>query len=104
MNSSLSIGNVVNGFSNDIPDFEVWHRNIRLMKSICLEFNIKFISFLQPILDLVTTLLPEKKMKVTAYFYQSAKVYTEKDITKYFNHFTRMQLKLCLITQITWKT
>lgn len=49
MNSSFSIGNVVNGFRNDIPDFEVWHRNIRLMKSICLEFNINFISFLQPI-------------------------------------------------------
>jgi hypothetical protein len=49
MNSSFSIGKVVHGFSNNISDFKQWHRNIRLMKSICSEFNIKFISFLQPI-------------------------------------------------------
>lgn len=49
MNSSFSIGKVVHGFNNKLSDFEVWHRNIRLMKSICSEFNIKFISFLQPI-------------------------------------------------------
>lgn len=48
MNRNFNIGNLVLGFENSIESFESWYRNIKMSKALCHEFDIKYLSFLQP--------------------------------------------------------
>ncbi|MGB7401718.1 MAG: hypothetical protein WA916_04025 [Arcobacter sp.] len=48
MNSNMDIGNLILGFENSIESFESWYRNIKMAKALCKEFDIKYLSFLQP--------------------------------------------------------
>lgn len=49
MNHKLSLGNLILGTKVKTSAAKNWYNNIRLQKAICQEFDIKYISFLQPI-------------------------------------------------------
>ena len=46
-----NVSYVTNGLPSELTDYDIWLRNMRRMHVICEEFNIKFISILQPMVD-----------------------------------------------------
>ena len=48
INVNNEIKGVTYGCENSAPRIDFWYQNVRIMKSICQEFNIVFLPFLQP--------------------------------------------------------
>ena len=50
--SEININNelkgVTYGITEDLPQHESWYKNLRIIKSVCQEFNISYFPFLQP--------------------------------------------------------
>lgn len=49
LNPEMSLGKLVLGVEQVQESFESWHKNIRLQKAICSEFEIDYFACLQPI-------------------------------------------------------
>lgn len=49
MNQEMSLGAMVLGVESKEKDYEIWHKNIRMQKAICYEFDLDYFACLQPI-------------------------------------------------------
>jgi len=48
VNVNKQIKGVTYGCENHAPRIALWHKNLRIIRSVCLEFNIVYLPFLQP--------------------------------------------------------
>lgn len=46
-----NVSSVTHGLQNSLPDYEIWINNMIKMYVICKAFNIRFIGYLQPMVD-----------------------------------------------------
>ena len=67
-----NVSSVTHGIKNELPDYEIWINNMTKMYVICKAFHIKFIGYLQPMVDYKVARRTNEHQKVIEEFLKVA--------------------------------